>query len=71
MDLSGVFPALVTPFGGDGSVSIADLKHNVQQYNRTGLAGYVAMGSTGESVLLSRPEAEAVIFTVTPRAKRN
>ena len=68
MDLSGVFPALVTPFGGDGSVSVADLKHNVQQYNRTGLAGYVAMGSTGESVLLSRSEAEAVLVTVKENA---
>lgn len=68
MDLSGVFPALVTPFAGDGSVSVADLKHNVQQYNRTGLAGYVAMGSTGESVLLSRREAEAVLVTVKENA---
>ncbi|HKW64633.1 MAG TPA: 4-hydroxy-tetrahydrodipicolinate synthase [Candidatus Acidoferrum sp.] len=71
MDLSGVFPALVTPFGVDGSVSVADLKHNVQQYNRTGLAGYVAMGSTGESVLLSKTEAEAVLVTVKENASRN
>jgi len=71
MDLSGVFPALVTPFAGDGSVSLADLKHNVQQYNHTGLAGYVAMGSTGESVLLSRAEAEAVLVTVKENAARN
>ena len=33
MDFAGVFPALVTPFAGDGSVSAADLKHNIQQYN--------------------------------------
>src|SRR5215471_16240369 len=71
MDLSGVFPALVTPFAGDGSVSIADLQHNVQQYNRTGLAGYVAMGSTGESVLLSRGEAEAVLVAVKDNAARD
>ena len=71
MDLSGVFPALVTPFGGDGSVSVADLKHNVQQYNRTGLAGYVAMGSTGESVLLSRAEGEEVLVTVKENAARD
>jgi len=70
MDLSGVFPALTTPYSGDGSVSIADLKHNIQQYNRTGLAGYVAMGSTGESVLLSRAEAETVLITVKENAAR-
>jgi 4-hydroxy-2-oxoglutarate aldolase len=64
MDLSGVFPALITPFAGDGSVSLADLKHNIQQYNRIGLAGYVVNGSTGESVLLSKAEAESVLATV-------
>src|SRR5437762_14009832 len=68
MDLSGVFPALTTPFAADGSVSLADLKHNIQQYNRTGLAGYVVMGSTGESVLLSKAEAESVLVTVKEAA---
>src|SRR6516225_9808046 len=64
MDLSGIFPALTTPFATDGSVSLADLKHNMQQYNRTELAGYVVIGSTGESVLLSKAEAELVLITV-------
>jgi 4-hydroxy-2-oxoglutarate aldolase len=64
MDLSGVFPALTTPFASDGSVSLTDLKHNIQKYNRTGVAGYVVMGSTGESVLLSKSESEAVLITV-------
>jgi 4-hydroxy-2-oxoglutarate aldolase len=68
MDLSGVFPALTTPFAGDGSVSLADLKHNIQQYNWIGLAGYVVMGSTGESVLLSKAEAESVLVTVKEAA---
>ena len=64
MDLSGVFPALTTPFAADGSVSLADLKHNIQLYNRTGLAGYVVIGSTGESVLLSWAEIERILATV-------
>jgi 4-hydroxy-2-oxoglutarate aldolase len=68
MDLSGIFPALTTPFAGDGSVSLADLKHNIEQYNRTGLAGYVVIGSTGESVLLSKAEAESVLVTVKEAA---
>lgn len=70
MDLSGIFPALTTPFAADGSVSIADLKHNIQMYNRVGLAGYVVMGSTGESVLLSKPEMEAVLVAVKETASR-
>ena len=68
MDLSGIFPALTTPFGPDGSVSLADLKHNIQQYNRTGLAGFVVVGSTGESVLLTKAEVEGILATVKEAA---
>ena len=68
MDLSGVFPALTTPFTGDGSVSLGDLKHNIQLYNRTGLAGYVVIGSTGESVLLKKSEIEEILATVKEAA---
>ncbi|HEY6945642.1 MAG TPA: dihydrodipicolinate synthase family protein [Candidatus Acidoferrum sp.] len=72
MDLSGIFPALTTPFVGDGSVvSLGELKHNIQQYNRTGLAGYVVMGSTGESVLVSKAEWEAVLAAVKEVASRD
>jgi 4-hydroxy-2-oxoglutarate aldolase len=71
MDVSGIFPALTTPFSSDGSVSIADLKHNIQMYNRVGLAGYVLMGSTGESVLLSKSEMEAVLVAVKETASRD
>lgn len=71
MDFSGVFPALVTPFSLDGSVSVADLKHNLQLYNRTGVAGYVVNGSTGESVLLSKSETEAILVAVKETASRD
>lgn len=70
MDLSGVFPALTTPFASDDSVSIANLKHNIQRYNGTGVAGYVVMGSTGESVLVSKAEWEAIIIAVQESASR-
>jgi 4-hydroxy-2-oxoglutarate aldolase len=66
---SGVFAALTTPYAHDGSVSLSDLKHNVQRYNQTDLAGYVAVGSTGESVLLSRAEMDGILITVKEEAK--
>jgi 4-hydroxy-2-oxoglutarate aldolase len=66
---SGVFAALTTPYAHDGSVSLSDLKQNVQQYNQTDLAGYVAVGSTGESVLLSRAEMDGILVTVKEAAK--
>ncbi|MGB2592576.1 MAG: dihydrodipicolinate synthase family protein [Candidatus Acidiferrum sp.] len=68
MNISGVFPALTTPFAADGSVSIEGIKHNIGKYNATGLAGYVAIGSTGESVLLSRKEIESVLVAVKESA---
>lgn len=68
MDLSGVYPALTTPFAADGSVSLGDLKYNIERYNATGLAGYVVLGSTGESVLLSRSEMDGMLATVKEAA---
>ena len=68
MDLSGIYPALTTPFAADGSLAVADLKHNIERYNRTGLAGYAVMGSTGETVLLSHGEWERVLIAVRESA---
>jgi 4-hydroxy-2-oxoglutarate aldolase len=45
-----------------------DIKHNITKYNTTGLAGYVAIGSTGESVLLSRREVDTVLSAVKEAA---
>jgi 4-hydroxy-2-oxoglutarate aldolase len=70
MDLSGIFPALTTPFGSDGSVSLSDLKYNILQYNHTGMSGYVAIGSTGESVLLTSAEVEGVLTSVKESAAK-
>jgi 4-hydroxy-2-oxoglutarate aldolase len=68
MNLSGVFPALTTPFDIDGAVSTANLKQNIAIYNTTEVAGYVALGSTGESVLLSTKEREIVLSTIREAA---
>jgi 4-hydroxy-2-oxoglutarate aldolase len=68
MVFSGIIPPLTTPFASDGSVSLADLKHNIQQYNRTHLAGYVVLGSTGESVLLTNEERERIFVTAKEAA---
>ncbi|HEX4379000.1 MAG TPA: dihydrodipicolinate synthase family protein [Candidatus Acidoferrum sp.] len=68
MDLGGVYPALTTPYAADGEVSLADLKYNIERYNSTGVTGYVALGSTGESVLLSRTEMDDVLTTVRDAA---
>ncbi len=58
MKLHGIFPPLTTPFASDGSLALERLRDNIAQYNRTRLAGYVVIGSTGEAVLLRRAETE-------------
>lgn len=68
MDLAGIFPALTTPFAQDASVSLEDLKHNIQRYNQTALAGYVVLGSTGESVLLQPKEMVGILGAVKETA---
>ncbi len=60
MKLHGIFPPLTTPFNQDGSLALDRLRENISRYNGTGVAGYVVIGSTGESVLLSRAEIEQV-----------
>jgi len=61
MVIRGIFPALVTPFHADECVSISGIKENIRRYNETHVAGYVVLGSTGESVMLSRDEADSVL----------
>jgi 4-hydroxy-2-oxoglutarate aldolase len=68
MDLGGVYPALTTPFAADGEISLADVKYNIERYNSTGIAGFVVLGSTGESVLLSRREMDDVLTAVRDAA---
>ncbi len=68
MEFRGIFPALTTPFEADGEVSLSGLKENIGRYNKTGLAGYVVLGSTGESVMLGREEADAVLVAVKETA---
>ena len=68
MDLSGIFAALTTPFDSAGSFSAPDFKHNLHRYNQTDLAGYVVLGSTGESVLLSSNETHSILATAKEAA---
>jgi 4-hydroxy-2-oxoglutarate aldolase len=61
MVINGIFPALTTPFAADGTVSLSGVRQNIARYNQTAVAGYVVLGSTGESVMLSREEADSIL----------
>src|SRR3984957_6651674 len=54
--LSGILPPIATPFDHKGDLYKTKVQHNVEKWNRTGLAGYVVCGSTGESIYLTTEE---------------
>ncbi|HVO99544.1 MAG TPA: dihydrodipicolinate synthase family protein [Bryobacteraceae bacterium] len=56
LKLHGIFPPIATPFDHHGDLYKVKVQHNVEKWNRTGLAGYVVCGSTGESVYLTTEE---------------
>lgn len=67
MDLRGIFVALTTPFEG-GTVALDLVRHNVASYNAAPLAGYLALGSTGEFPHLSQEERRQVLEAVVEEA---
>jgi 4-hydroxy-2-oxoglutarate aldolase len=60
MRFDGIFAALTTPFAPDGSVALGQFRENLARYDRTHLSGYVVVGSTGESVLLTFAEIDRI-----------
>jgi len=65
--LSGIFPALVTPFQ-KGNLSLSGLKSNIKKLNRFDFTGYVVLGSTGEGILMDETEGLRAIETVCAAA---
>lgn len=67
IDLHGVFPPITTPFV-DGKVAYDKLASNVEKWSRTGLKGFVVLGSNGEYVYLSEEEKRRVVDSVVQSA---
>jgi 4-hydroxy-2-oxoglutarate aldolase len=61
MLLQGIFPPITTPFYPDGNLYFKKLEANVEHYSKTPVAGIVALGSTGEAILLSDQEQRDVL----------
>jgi len=55
MKLTGVLPPITTPFQG-GKLALDKLRMNFQKWNKTGLSGYLVLGSNGEAVYLNEKE---------------
>jgi 4-hydroxy-2-oxoglutarate aldolase len=60
MNLSGVMPPIATPFQ-NGKLASDKLKDNFKKWNKTGLSGYLVLGSNGEAVYLNDREKVKVV----------
>lgn len=67
----GLWLPLVTPFLADEQASVdhGALRALVQHYNGTGIAGYVACGSTAEAAAMDGAELDAVLATILDAAQ--
>src|ERR1044072_6388491 len=70
MSLKGVLLPFTTPFAADESVDLEALRANLSRWNTSGVAGYVALGSTGERVHLDARERAAVVETAREHVPR-
>lgn len=61
MVTEGVYPAIVTPFDGDGEVDYDALSDVVGRAEDAGVDGVVPCGSTGESATLTHEEHKDVV----------
>jgi 4-hydroxy-2-oxoglutarate aldolase len=68
MLLHGIFSPITTPFYPDGAVYFKKIEHNVERYSKTPVAGIVALGSTGETVMLSDQEQRDVLRSIRDAA---
>ncbi|MGY6152045.1 4-hydroxy-tetrahydrodipicolinate synthase [Paraburkholderia graminis] len=65
---SGIWIPLITPFA-DGAVDHAALRALVRRYADAGVAGIVALGTTGEPAALDAAEQDAVLATILEAAQ--
>ena len=61
MKWQGVFPAITTPFREDLSLDLDFLSRHLEAMLAAGCAGFVPLGSLGESATLTLPEKGAVL----------
>jgi 4-hydroxy-2-oxoglutarate aldolase len=59
--LSGVFAPITTPFKENGELDLKGLEKNMEFYAKSGIKGYLALGSNGENKSLTNDEKLKVL----------
>ena len=62
--LAGVFAPISTPFSLNEEVDYEALQSNLEFYARSGILGYLALGSNGENKSLSDPEKRRTLQSI-------
>ena len=62
--LAGIFAPIGTPFCEDEEIDFPALEENMGVYARSGILGYLALGSNGENKSLTEDEKLAVLRTI-------
>ncbi len=63
-----IYIAMITPFNRVGSINYDAHRRNIEKWNKTGISGYLVLGSTGEAVHLSHDE-KIKLVEITLEAK--
>ncbi len=69
LKLSGVMPALVTPFDAGGQIDFKAFEIHLSMLRAAGVSGWVPCGSSGEYNLMSDEEREQVLRFVKDFAR--
>lgn len=69
MKLTGVMPALVTPFDANGEIDFTAFEKHLENLRAAGVSGWVPCGSSGEYNFMSDAERESVLQFVKDFAK--
>jgi 4-hydroxy-2-oxoglutarate aldolase len=70
MRFDGIYPPIPTPFDNEGALALDKMVANIDRWNSSGIAGYVALGSNGEFVFLNETEKLNIITTVREHAAK-
>ncbi len=70
MELSGIFPPIVTPFTREDALDSGALRENTRRWMATRLAGIVTLGTNGESAYVDDDEADRVVAVVREEVPR-
>lgn len=70
MQVSGVFPPIITPFTSDDALDTRALRDNTRRWMGTRLAGIVTLGTNGESAYVDDDEADRIVAVVREEVPR-